>query len=261
MEKQASINSEPVTILQLTDTHFMAHADAKLRDIDTASSFREMLDCALQHHPNTRLVLLTGDLAEEPEVGSYQRLADILAEYDVNFACLPGNHDDYPNMLKVLNQEQFNCDKQRFIDDWQILMLDTHIPGSCEGTLSQQELEFLEQSLVQKPKQNTLICIHHHCIKTNSAWMDTMLIKNHHEFIRLVQKNQQVKAVIMGHIHQELDVTIGNLKLWGSPSTCFQFQRNSDKFALGERTPGYRWFELYPDGKVQTGVNYLAHAV
>ena len=91
--------------------------------------------------------------------------------------------------------------------------------------------------------------------------MDTMLIKNHQEFMALVQKNQQVKAVVMGHIHQELDASIGNLKLWGTPSTCFQFKRNSDKFAWGERIPGYRWFELYADGRLESGVDYLPHAV
>ena len=48
------------------------------------------------------------------------------------------------------------------------------------------------------------------------------------------------------------------VKKWYSvfspPSTCIQFKRNSDEFALDFLPPGYRWINLYPDGRLETAV-------
>lgn len=242
--------AEPITILQLTDLHLMAKPKATINNIDSTLSFRKTLDYALKQHPNPNLILLTGDLAEEAMPASYQRLSDILAKYAVTFACLPGNHDDYQAMLAVLNQHKFNCNKQWLIGNWQILMLNTQIENASVGALSQQEMLFIKQSLAQHSDKNTLLAMHHHCIKTNISWMDAMSLKNSQEFLALLKRNQQVKGVVMGHIHQEINTSIGNLKLLATPATCFQFNAPRD-------LTGYRWLNLYPNGNLQTGVNYV----
>ncbi len=251
------MQQQPLSILQLTDLHLMSNLGATLKGIDTAASFKKTLDYALEQHPKTQVVLLTGDLAEEPGINCYQHLADILSEYKVNFCCLPGNHDIFPDMLEVLNQQNFNCDKQLLLDNWQVLMLNSQIPGAAGGNLDVAEIDFLKYSLEQYPNHHTLIAVHHHCIPTHSLWMDTMLIKNSQEFLALLHQYPQIQTVIMGHIHQELDDQIGNLRLLGTPSTCFQFTPLSAAFAINENNPSYRWLQLYPDGSIQSEVTYL----
>lgn len=232
-----------------------------LRNIDTAASFKKTLDFALAQHPDTKLVLLTGDLAEQPVPASYQHLAEILNHYPLHFYCLPGNHDDYSVMLKIFNQPALNCNKQLLLENWQILMLNSQIPGATGGNLAVAELEFVKRCLIQQAHRHTVIAVHHHCVSTDSQWMDTMLIKNSTEFLELLQQHPQTKAVIIGHIHQELEQQTGNIQILGTPSTCFQFKPLSDTFALGDNIPGYRWLELHSDGGLISGVDYLPESV
>ena len=49
-----------------------------------------------------------------------------------------------------------------------------------------------------------------------------------------------------------------NVRLMSSPSTCIQFLPHSKGFAIDTATPGYRWLELYPDGRIETGVERIA---
>jgi Icc protein len=39
------------------------------------------------------------------------------------------------------------------------------------------------------------------------------------------------------------------------PSTCVQFKPLSKDFAIDDVAPGYRWLDLYPDGRVETAVS------
>lgn len=235
----------------------MSTAQATLRGINTLTSFQQTLDFALRRHPDTVRVLLTGDIAEEPAIITYQSLVNILKNYSVDFNLLPGNHDIYADMLAVLNQPHYNCEKRLLLNHWQVLMLNSQIPGSAEGALATEEIEFVKHNLEHHPQHHTLIAIHHHCQPTDSVWMDTMLLKNQQEFIDLIQQYPQVKGVIMGHIHQELEQTNQHIQYLGTPSTCFQFTPQSEHFAIDHHRPGYRWLKLHANGVFESGVDYL----
>ena len=45
------------------------------------------------------------------------------------------------------------------------------------------------------------------------------------------------------------------VSLLASPSTCVQFAPGSEEFKVGNESPGYRWLQLYPDGRLETGVS------
>ena len=48
-----------------------------------------------------------------------------------------------------------------------------------------------------------------------------------------------------------------SVPVWGSPSTCFQFQPRSQTFAVDASGPGYRWLYLQDDGSVGTEVKRI----
>ena len=58
-------------------------------------------------------------------------------------------------------------------------------------------------------------------------------------------------------MHQQFDGHYNHIQLMSSPSTCVQFLPNSADFAVDTATPGYRWMELHPDGRIETGVERL----
>jgi Icc protein len=88
-----------------------------------------------------------------------------------------------------------------------------------------------------------------------------MMIASSEAFWAIIKQHPQTKAVINGHIHQEQDGTIGEVRVLGTPSTCFQFKPDSKDFGLDNKSPAYRHLSLYADGSLTTEVCYLPEAL
>ncbi|MGY6275347.1 metallophosphoesterase [Methylomonas sp. MgM2] len=239
-------------VLQITDLHIKPHLGDTMFGIDTEILFQQTLQHAHDQHGRFDLILLTGDLAQHPIADSYRRICQHLQSYNTRCLCLPGNHDDFGLMTIHLNQGVVSCDKVVQLKGWQIIALNSQKPGSPAGDLTSNELGFLEKCLQSSPELATLIAVHHHCIASGSPWLDTMQIRNSGSFLALIQAFPQVKAVTFGHIHQELSSTKDQMAIYGTPSSCFQFAPNSSEFCIENASPGYRIFELFTNGKLQS---------
>jgi Icc protein len=245
------------TLLQISDLHLLPHPGEKMYGVDTEDSFHRVLEYALAAHPEIDLILVTGDLTQEPCLGSYRRIAEKLQASGIPCICLPGNHDDPALMQNALNGGRVSCDKQAFLDNWQIIALNSLIPGKPGGRLDKRELRFLEDCLRTCPDRYALVAVHHHCQKTGSLWMDTMMIENSAEFFDVLRRYPTVRAVTCGHVHQVMDRQAGEVRLFSAPSTCFQFEPDSLEFSLDDTKPGYRIIRLYQDGSLETAIYRL----
>ena len=246
-----------LSILQITDLHILPGLDETFLGVNTEHYFSAVLELALAENRHYDLILVTGDLAQHPCPASYQRILDRLAAANTPCICLPGNHDDYELMQQIFNTGLVSCRKQLLLGDWQLICLNSQIPGSPGGRLSKQALRFLEDCLINNPDHHALIAVHHHCLETNSAWMDTMMIENSQELWAIINHTPQVKAVTTGHIHQVMDRMVGAVRVLGSPSTCFQFKPESKSFSLDTAAPGYRRINLSADGRIESAVTRL----
>jgi len=247
-----------LSILQITDMHILAAPEDTLLGVNTHFYFQAILDLAFAENRHYDLILLTGDLAQDPCEGSYLQILNCLLPYKIPCICLPGNHDDLALMQQILNSEMVSCSKNRIFEHWQLICLNSQIPGSPGGRLAEQELQFLEQCLLDQPDLNALIAVHHHCLETKSAWMDTMMIENSEALFSIVNRYPQVKAITNGHIHQLMDVIKGSVRIMGTPSTCFQFEPESKEFGLDVAAPGYRSLTLYRDGRIESDITRLS---
>ena len=243
-----------LSILQISDLHILPESHNVLLGVNTEYYFNAVLDLALKNHQPFDLILVTGDLGQEPCMNSYQRILERLSQTQIPCLCLPGNHDDYTLMQAVFNSPLVNCQKQLLVNNWQIVCLNSQIVGSSGGFIEEAELTFLEQCLISYPDHHTLIAVHHNCIPTHSAWLDTMIIKNAPELLNIVKPYPQVKVITTGHIHQEMDLVINSIRVLGSPSTCFQFTPLSPSFSIDIKMPGYRVINAYDDGRINTSV-------
>jgi Icc protein len=250
-----------VSILHITDPHILPDPVDRLLGVDTAHYLEAVLTDALNAGHAFDLCLITGDLAQDPDAASYERLLGILQNHNISFTCLPGNHDDYALMEKFLKRGKINCNKRIVLENWQIVCLNSQITGSAAGNLSNEELTFLSDCLKNNPGLHSLIAVHHHCVPTGSLWMDSMIIKNSDAFFAAIRAYPQVKAIINGHIHQEMDLNVNGVRIMTTPSTCFQFKPGSEEFSLDATAPGYRWLQLYDDGVISTGVIRLSEAL
>lgn len=244
-------------ILQITDQHILARPQQTLMGVNTDFYWRAVFDHALQNHPDSALIILTGDLCQQPSVSSYQRILQTLTTTSIPCICLPGNHDDFSLMQQTLNHGNVSCNKQMVFEHWQIINLNSQIIGQTGGYLQQDELDFVEQCVNRHPDLHVLVTCHHHCTATGSRWMDTMQIKNSDALFQKLLNFAQIRAITTGHIHQQLETEKGHIRVFGTPSTCFQFKPYSRDFALDSSAPGYRWFELSADGEILSKVERL----
>lgn len=246
--------STPLVILQITDLHIFADSDENMAGVNTEQSFKHVLKQAHLQHGKVDCILVTGDLAQTPCQSSYQRIVNELANYKTRTICLPGNHDDFALMQQFINSDQINCDKQLKLNDWQIISLNSKKPDDQGGFLEAEELEFLDESLKNKASLNTLIAVHHHSVPTNSSWMDKMIIENNKQLFSILKNHPQVKGIVCGHIHQQLEITKNNILILGTPSTCFQFKPNCSEYTVDNEPAGYRIIKLFCDGNIQSKV-------
>jgi Icc protein len=251
-----------ISILQLSDLHILAAPDDQMFGIKTEHYFHACFDQAVRLRSQQAdtgkqhfdLILLTGDLTQEPSLASYKRILTALESYQAPCICLPGNHDDYALMQQVFNTGSINCRKQVLLDNWQLVSLNSQIPGEPGGRLSNEELDFLEGCLSENADRHALIAVHHHCLETKSPWMDTMIIENSRELLAIADKYPQVKAITCGHVHQVMAINAGTYQVLAAPSTCFQFTPKSTEPAVNDTAPGYRLIELYADGRLESEV-------
>ncbi len=247
----------PLRVLQITDTHLYRKRSGKLLDMNTWDSFEQTLDLALSEHRSADVVLTTGDLVHDGSDRGYRRLHERLDALAMPVYCLPGNHDMGGNLRRRLSSGKVQTVPCARHEHWAFAFLDSSVPGSTGGHLIQRELDYLTQCLAHNPDRHVLVCLHHQPVPMGSAWLDTMAVDNAGAMFDIIDAHPQVRGIVWGHVHQAFDGYRKAVRLLSSPSTCVQFLPGSKKFALDDLPPGYRWLELYPDGRIETGVSRL----
>ncbi len=256
---QPLLQNEPIRILQITDTHLFAKKNEQLLGVNTMDSFQAVLDSILDSQFQFDLVLATGDLVQDHNEQGYHHFAEMVKPLEKPLFWLQGNHDQM-QMEKPLQQySQIKPQKQILIgDNWQILMLDSQVFGVPHGKLSADQLDWLKVKLAENSERYTLIALHHNIFPTHSAWLDQHSLRNVHDLAKILKPYKNIKAIIHGHIHQEMDQIWNGIRILSTPSTCIQFKPNSHNFALDLVPQGWRELVLYPDGSIETAVKRLA---
>ncbi len=255
-----AVNSpSSLLVAQITDTHLFADDQQKLLGLQTIASFQAVIDQVnvLERRPD--LLLLTGDLSQDGTVKSYEMLQEMLSPLAIPAYWVPGNHDCPETMAQVLTRSPVSPQKSVYAAPWQIVLLDSSVPGCVHGFLSSESLEWLDQELSQSSGAPALIAFHHPPFLSGSDWMNDIGLLNAEEFFEVCDRHPQVKLVLFGHIHQNFSRQRHQVHYLGTPSTCIQFKPNSDTFALDEEQPGLRLVTLYPDGTWESQVERVVY--
>lgn len=243
-------------VVQLSDMHLRARPGDTLRGVDTGLTFRAVLQTACRE-PVPDLLLLTGDLAEDPSPIAYTRLRDLVGASGVPAWCLPGNHDDRTLVQAELNRDGLATPRSKRMGGWLFVLLDSSVPGSVGGELGAAELAALDHILASNPQDPTVVALHHPPVALGSRWIDALGLADAAAFMQIIGAHPQVGAVVWGHAHQAWAGRWGDTQLLGCPSTCMQFLPGADEFALDDHPPGWRTLDLHPDGTIETEVHWL----
>lgn len=257
-EQRSSLSVKPADdrvarVLQITDPHLMADSSGTLLGVRTRASLEAVIECAREYGPAPDLLLATGDLAQDASEAAYHEFARQVSVFGCPQSWIAGNHDHSERLARVALRYQA-AGRHLLVGDWQVVMLDSSVPGKVHGHVSDEELGFLTEALSACPDRPALVCLHHHPIEIEAEWMHAIGVDNRDAFWSVIDRFPQVRAVLWGHIHQELDQCRGNVRLLATPSTCIQFEPGSTDFSVERLAPGFRWLDLHSDGRLDTGV-------
>jgi 3',5'-cyclic-AMP phosphodiesterase len=171
--------------------------------------------------------------------------------------CIPGNHDDPAVLRRELRVDPFTVSGHADFDAWRIVLLDSALLGSASGRLSEQSLAQLDESLRTADGRHCMITLHHHPVPMGSRWLDRVALENPEEFFNVVDRHDNVRAIVWGHVHQAYEGMRKNVRMLATPSTCAQFVPHADDFAVDRRPPAYRTLELRSDGSLLTEVVWV----
>lgn len=247
--------SQPMVIVQLTDPHLYADPEATYDGVNTRASFLTVLGHARASCASAAALVLTGDLANDGSQMAYRALRQRLEGLATPVYCLPGNHDDPETMAKALIGGAIHGPGCASVGVWRCVFLNTYVAGREHGYLNDAELERLEAELGAHRDTPTVVFMHHHPVSIGSPWLDHMGLKNADRFFEVIDPHPRVRAVLWGHVHQEFHVRRRGVLLLGTPSTCVQFAPKTDRYCRDGLAPGYRWLRLWPDGRLETGVD------
>jgi 3',5'-cyclic-AMP phosphodiesterase len=252
-------NNGSYRLVQVTDPHLFADPQHVLVGMNCDEGLRDVLALISATEKSVTGVLMTGDASQDHSLASYQRLHGLVSQLGVPQYWLPGNHDELMVMQDAVGVDNPCFDKTIRFGEWLVVMLSSNEPGAVHGVLHKNELEFLEQTLQSTTAKHVLVCLHHNPIAVEAAWLQRHALQNSAELFAILDRHSQVKGVVFGHIHHELNQIRNGVAYHGAPSTCVQFHPYSEEFALDGQNPGYRWLELCVDGTLLTGVNRVSN--
>ncbi len=245
-----------VRLVQITDCHLGHSRGSTLLGMDADHSLQAVVDLVGREREQTDLILGTGDLSDNGANAAYGRLQGYFNQLCGNSFWLPGNHDSRQEMLAVIGEGSQLSNEIR-VAGWQIVMLDSQIPGEVGGGLGAEQLVLLQDCLERAGEAglHTLICLHHQPVAIGCDWLDQQMVADADDFFSVIGRYNSARGILWGHVHQQIDRQLEGLKLMATPSTCVQFAPGQPRFKLDDLPPGYRWLDLHPDGTIETGVS------
>jgi 3',5'-cyclic AMP phosphodiesterase CpdA len=250
-------------IAQISDCHVVDPGDLFADRIDSSAALRSAVDTinALELQPD--LVIGTGDLVNDGTSVQYDRLAEALAGLRAPFVPFPGNHDDrselrrrYADVLPA-GEPTDPIDVVIDLPDLAIVAIDTTIPGSNEGTLSDAQLRWLDEQLtaIERP---VVVVQHHPPVPSGVGHMDAACgFDTGRAEAAVISGHRHVEAVICGHLHRSFQCRYAGTVLVVCPSTAGQLALELDG--------GVTHYTAEPTGFVlhhwRAGVGLISHTV
>jgi len=191
-------------------------------------------------------LLISGDLAHNGTLESYQKLQKILNPIESKIYILPGNHDDFSNLTQIFNKSYLS---NLTIGCWEVINIDSVQVGKVSGRLNDEQLHSLSQKISSSSAQYINLCLHHPPVSMESDWDDTLSLENPEDLFAVIDQFDNIKAIMWGHAHQCSEFNRKGVKLFSCPSTALQFN--------GQSGIGYNHYTLNDDGEIYCKTYWL----
>jgi Icc protein len=212
-------------LILFTDIH-ITQSGKTIIGIDPLERFEQGLAHALDHHPDAKGIIISGDLVHRGSLQEYERLKASLANCPLPVHLMLGNHDDRANFCTAFNPD--TSDTHGFVQfrldfgDHTILCLDTKDqdgPDPHSGYICAKRLTWLDSQLKDARGQFVTVIAHHPPLDIWFPGMDAIKLRNGGA---LTVRAKWFHQLICGHVHRTIMGSLQGLPFAILKSTCHQ---------------------------------------
>lgn len=245
-------------IAQFSDSHLLAEPSSLHHG---ANVFHNLLNVLIDISNNAMIdaAVFTGDLTQDHSEESYLQFVRAVTQSGVKIPLyyLSGNHDEPELLDRFLSIPPLNADKKIESEHWQICLINSksETPSGYVDDASIATLNTLASA-----NKHVLVMMHHHPIDVG-YFIDHHGLKNKNKFWQTVNHVENIQGIACGHVHNGLmlskTISRGKIPLFTCPATSIEFDTNSTSVVATEQGPGYRIFDLLPNGNINSQLVYL----
>ena len=199
-------------ILQITDTHIVPEGELAYGKVDTAAALAEAVATINRLLPQigpVDLVLVTGDLTEHGSQEEYARFKGILADLEIPFGAVPGNHDRRGEMRESFGGADWvrgsgPLNWSRDFDDLSVIALDSSVEGLAHGALEADTVAFLQSELKRLDRKPVLVGLHHPPFPVGISPMDCQNLRDAAPLAEALSGYEGELRLVCGHLHRSI---------------------------------------------------------
>ena len=179
------------------------------------------------------ILLITGDIKNR-DYSDYRPIFKMIEQQNIPFYCITGNHDNSSELIKYLSEyapkhprSEHENKLDYVVDEYplRIIALDSFKENISGGELTELQLAWLEEKLINNPKSKpTLIMIHQFTAETGMYFSDVSTKQpwcdKFNDIISRYKEN--IKLVACGHLHNSLISNIDCVPIISSFSCSWQ---------------------------------------
>ena len=194
-------------IAQISDLHIQAANKKAYGIVPTSQNLANCVAHLNQLYPQPDVVLVTGDITGNALKSEVLHAASILADLNMPYFVIPGNHDKPSDVYYVFGKEHCPSFENGFInyviDDFPIRLigLDSTSKDLPGGEFCQSRAAWLKAQLDKDTQKPTILFIHHPpadvgVLETNlDGFINAELLGE------VVEKYENIERILCGHVH------------------------------------------------------------
>lgn len=216
-------------LLHLSDTHLRAQGALLYDSVDSEAYLARALGAIEASGVRPDAIVFTGDLADHGEAQAYQRIHDLvgpLAErLEARVIWVMGNHDDRAAFREHLlthpgDDPVAPVDRVDELDGLRIVTLDTTVPGSHHGEVSDGQLRWLAAELATPAPLGTILAMHHPPVPSVLDLAASVELRDQRRLAEVL-RGSDVRAVLAGHLHYSTFATFAGIPVSVASATCY----------------------------------------
>lgn len=239
-----------VRLVHVSDTHLVApgsemgrHAALDPAAVDPAANLIAALGLPSDDDDidDIDVIVHTGDITDDGSPEATKQVAELLRARCQRVMMTAGNHDRIEVVREVAPDDVIT------VGAWQIVRLDTAVPGVVHG-----EIDAARAAATLDRLSGPCIAIAmHHPLRSNSThpWFQ---LRGGDELESVIIARPRVRLVLSGHTHQQYRAVLpGGCLLAGGPSTYYSIDHAGERWGASRAPVGVSTMLLHPDGAVE----------